>query len=365
MLTRVLALLKKELLSVLKSRQSRLLIIVPPLMQMLMAGYALTMEVTHIRLGVMDKAHTLESRELLAGFANSRWYDKLIYYDSIPAIQQAVMDTDVNCALIINEDFSRNLQQGKQANLQLILDGRQVNSSAIINGYTAQIISAYELQQGSGSVPVSVAERYWFNSNLNYHWSILAAMFSMLSILPCLLLTSMSIARERELGTFEQLTVSPLQPIEILLGKTIPPLALNLLVSLVMVVLMRLIFDLPFAGSIVLLLLSIFVALLATAGTGLFISSLCQTQQQALLGVFSYQMPAVLLSGFVAPVEDMPVIFQELDKLNLMKYYVVISKGLFLKDMSAGAVFSNLWPMTLLAIVTLAAAAICFQRKLD
>lgn len=365
MLIRILALLKKEMLSILKSPQSRMLLIVPPLMQMLMAGYALTMEVTHIQLGVWDKAQTLESRELLAGFASSRWYDRLTFYQDLPTVQQAMMDAEVNCVLIINEDFSRSLARGGQAQLQLILDGRQVNSAAIINGYTAQIVTSYGTQHGGSTLPVQVAERYWFNPNLNYHWTILAAVFTMLSTLPCLLLTSMSIAREREMGTFEQLLVSPLQPVEILIGKTVPPLILGLLVSLVMIFLMHLLFELPLAGSLFLLVLSIGVALLATAGIGLFISSLCRTQQQALLGVFSYQMPAILLSGFIAPVEDMPMFFQKLDKLNLMQYYVVIAKGLFLKDMSAATVLSNLWPMALLACVTLGAAGFCFRRTLE
>jgi ABC-2 type transport system permease protein len=364
-LTRLLALIKKEFLSVLKSKQSRMLIIVPPLLQMLMAGYALNMEVTHIHLGVWDKAQTLESRELLAGFASSRWYDKITYYDNMPAVQQAIVDTDVNCAIIINEDFSRNLAQGKQAALQLILDGRQVNSSAIINGYVSQIVTSYGLSHGGTELPIQVAERYWFNPNLNYHWTILAAIFTMLSTLPCMLLTSMSVARERELGTFEQLLVSPLQPVEILIGKTIPPFILGLIVSLVMVFLMHLIFAMPFTGSLPLLVLSIAIALLSTAGVGLFISSLCRTQQQALLGVFTFQMPATLLSGFISPVTDMPEIFQQLDKLNMMQYYVFISKGLFLKDMSTATVLSNLWPMAVLAIVTLAAATFCFRRRLE
>jgi ABC-2 type transport system permease protein len=283
----------------------------------------------------------------------------------MPTLEEAMADQDIDCALIINENFSRNIRQGSPADVHLILDGRQVNTSAIISGYSALIVNGYIEQLTGSSLPIDIAVRNWFNPNLDYKWTILATVFTVLSTLSCLLLTSMSVSREKEMGTFEQLTVSPLQPFEILIGKTLPPFFISVTMSIFMLILMSVVFGLPFRGSLGLLMVAVGVALLALSGIGLFISSLCRTQQQSLLGVFAYEMPAILLSGFISPVEDMPYIFQAIDVVNPMKYYVIIAKGLFLKQMSAATVYANVWPMAAIAVITLTLAAVMFRRKME
>lgn len=365
MLARIIALLKKEFIMTFNNTQSKVVILLSPIIMLFMFGYAVTMEVKNIQMGVWDKSQTVESRELIASFKNSRWYRDIFYYEDMPTLKEAMADQDIDCALIINEDFSRKLRNGSQADVHLILDGRQVNTSAIISGYSALIVNGYMEQLKGTSLPVNIAVRNWFNPNLDYQWTILATVFTVLSTLSCLLLTSMSISREKEMGTFEQLTVSPLQPIEILIGKTLPPFFISVVMSIFMLIIMSGVFGLPFRGSLGLLGLSVGVALLALSGIGLFISSLCRTQQQSLLGVFAYEMPAILLSGFISPVEDMPYIFQVIDYFNPMKYYVVIAKGLFLKQMSAATVYANVWPMAVIAVITLTMAAMLFRRKLE
>ena len=365
MLRRIIALLRKEFLSILNNRQSRLLVIVPPLIQLLMFGYAVTMEVKNIEIGIVDKCRTVESRELIAGFASSRWFSKVVPLENTASLRQAVDNQDIDCALIINEDFSRKLKQNTATAVYLILDGRQINSASIINVYVNNIISNYAQSYNNLAPPIEIVIRNWFNPNLDYQQTILAAVFTMLSTLPCLLLTSMSIAREKELGTFEQLTVSPLTSTEILIGKILPPFIIAFAVSILLTGLMRLIFAMPFVGSLWLLIISIAISLVAVSGIGIFISSICKTQQQALLGVFAYQMPAILLSGFISPVEDMPWLMQQLNYFNPMRYYVVISKGLFLKDMSCAAVFSNLWPLACIALITMSVAVRCFKSRLQ
>ncbi len=365
MIQRIIALLKKEFIFIWNNKQSRIMIIVPPLIQLVMFGYAVTMEVRNIELGVWDKCNTVESRELIANFQHSRWYSKLLYYDKAAPLKTDMDNAVIDCAIIINQDFAQKLKTGQGTSVYMLLDGRQINSSAIINGYAKEIVNTYVQQVTGSSLPIELAVRHWFNANLNYTWTILAAVFTMLSTLSCLLLTSMSIAREKELGTFEQLIVSPLTAVEILIGKTIPPFAIGLVMSVILIGLMSLIFAMPFRGSLLLMLLVVAVALLAVSGVGLFISSLCRTQQQALLGVFAYQMPAILMSGFISPVEDMPQWLQTINCLNLMRPYVVLCKGLFFKDMSAGAVLTNLVPMLLIAGCTLTIATLSFKRKLE
>ncbi|MCH3914504.1 MAG: ABC transporter permease [Acidaminococcaceae bacterium] len=365
MLARILALLKKEFITTFNNTQSKVVILLPPIIMLFMFGYAVTMEVKNIQMGVWDKSQTVESRDLISCFQNSRWYRDIFYYEDMPTLEEAMADQDIDCALIINENFSRNIRQGSPADVHLILDGRQVNTSAIISGYSALIVNGYIEQLTGSSLPIDIAVRNWFNPNLDYKWTILATVFTVLSTLSCLLLTSMSVSREKEMGTFEQLTVSPLQPFEILIGKTLPPFFISVTMSIFMLILMSVVFGLPFRGSLGLLMVAVGVALLALSGIGLFISSLCRTQQQSLLGVFAYEMPAILLSGFISPVEDMPYIFQAIDVVNPMKYYVIIAKGLFLKQMSAATVYANVWPMAAIAVITLTLAAVMFRRKME
>jgi ABC-2 type transport system permease protein len=180
-----------------------------------------------------------------------------------------------------------------------------------------------------------------------------------------LLLTPLSIARERELGTFDQLVVSPLSASEILLGKTIPPLLISFTLTVLMTIIITTVFGVPLVGSKFLLVLLFIVALLATVGVGLFISSICKTQQQAILGVMTFQIPAVLLSGFVSPIDDMPRIVQFITCFNPLKYFLATTRGLFFKDLSAYNVFMQIIPLLLIAILTLSVASLTFKRKLD
>lgn len=211
MLARILALLKKEFITTFNNTQSKVVILLPPIIMLFMFGYAVTMEVKNIQMGVWDKSQTVESRDLISCFQNSRWYRDIFYYEDMPTLEEAMADQDIDCALIINENFSRNIRQGSPADVHLILDGRQVNTSAIISGYSALIVNGYIEQLTGSSLPIDIAVRNWFNPNLDYKWTILATVFTVLSTLSCLLLTSMSVSREKEMGTFEQLTVSPLQ----------------------------------------------------------------------------------------------------------------------------------------------------------
>jgi ABC-2 type transport system permease protein len=212
---------------------------------------------------------------------------------------------------------------------------------------------------------INVIIRNWFNPNLEYQWFLLVSLITILALVVTLILTALSIARERELGTFDQLIVSPLSSVEILIGKTIPPLFISICLTCAMTAIVITFFKIPFVGSFILFLFATFISLLAIVGIGLFISALCNTQEQAFLGAFIFQMPAVLLSGFTSPVEDMPLILQYIDFLNPIRFFMVISKGIFLKDMGFYDVLLNIVPLCIIATITLSVATFTFKRKLD
>lgn len=366
MLRRILALIRKEFLTIWKDPKSRALIIMPPLLQLFIFANAITLEIRNIDITVLDRSNSVQSRELIAGFENSTRFRKVIYSQNEKDVKYNIETQKVQMALEINNDFASDIKAGKPANVQIIVDGRQTNTAGIVNSYATQIIDNYNQTISTNpGARVNLIVRNWFNPNLEYQWFLLVSLVTMLALMISLLLTALSIARERELGTFDQLIVSPLSSFEILVGKTVPPLIISIILTFVMTYIVIHVFNVPFAGSKPLFLFSTFVALLSIVGVGLFISSLCKTQQQAILGVFTFQMPAILLSGFVSPVEDMPMILQKIDMLNPIKYFMTISKGIFLKNMPFSEVANNLIPLFLIAILTLSIAAMTFKRKLD
>lgn len=366
MFRRILALIKKEFLAIWKDPKSRGLILIPPLLQLFIFANALTLEIRNIDMAVLDRSNTVESRELISRFEHSRWFRDVNLVHNEKEIKHLLETQKIQIGMEIANDFSKNIYAKRPAYVQIIVDGRQTNTASIANGYASQIISAYsnEIAPIKGA-NINLVVRNWFNPNIEYKWFLLVSIITMLALMISILLTAMSIARERELGTFDQLIVSPLTSFEILIGKTIPPLIISIIMTCFMTFMAVHAFKIPFSGSLALFLVSTIISLLSIVGVGLFISSLCKTQQQAVLGVFTFQMPAVLLSGFVSPVEDMPMILQKIDMLNPIKYFMTLSKGIFLKGMEPMDVLNNIIPLILIAILTLSLAGWTFKRKLD
>ena len=364
-LRRVLALMKKEFITIWNDPKSRAIIIAMPLMQLFVFSNAVTMEVRNIDTVVLDRSQSVESRELLSRFENSSRFRKFYYAANENEFQKMLDTQKVQIGININNDFSRNIKSKKGANVQIISDGRQTNSAAIGSGYASQIINLYNAElAGNKSSGLDITVRNWFNPNLEYKWYILTIITAMLSLVTTLILTSLSIARERELGTFDQLIVSPLSSFEILLGKSIPPLVIAMTLTMVMAGIVIVFFHVPFAGSIILFFISILVSLLAIVGVGLYISAICNTQQQAILSVMTFMMPAVLLSGFISPIEDMPLCLQYLTYLNPVRFFMVLSRGIILKGMGIEDVITNLIPLIIIAAITLTLAGRTFKRKL-
>ena len=374
---RVLALMKKEFITIWNDPKTKGIIIGLPIVQLLIFSNAATMEVQNIDVVALDRSKSVESRELLSRFENSPRFRNFYYVENEKDFKKKLDEQKVQIGLMINNDFARDIKSGSIAEVQVIADGRQTNSASIASGYASQIIAAYGTEinpspqpsppRGEGAsigAGINPSVRNWFNPNLEYKWYILTVIVAMLSLVTTLILTALSIARERELGTFDQLIVSPLSSPEILLGKSIPPLIIAMLLTMVMTGIVILVFHIPFAGSVILFLVSIFISLLAIVGVGLYISSICNTQQQAILSVMTFMMPAVLLSGFISPIEDMPVFLQYLTWLNPVRFFMVLTRGIFLKGMGLEDVITNLIPLIIIASITLTLAGRTFKRKL-
>ena len=282
---------------------------------------------------------------------------------------EAIDSRDVLMAMRIPQDFSRRIAAGRTAQVQLILDGRRSNSAQIVAGYASAIITTYNeelLRRGRrGSPPSAVVPRIWFNPNQNAVWNTVPALVAILSALMGLLVTALSVARERELGTFEQLLVSPLTPVEIIIGKALPALLIGMGEASLMIAIGVFVIGVPLLGSLTMLYSTMVVFMLSVIGVGLFISSLAKTQQQAILGTFVFMVPAMLLSGFASPIENMPDWLQTATLANPIRYFIEICKGVFLKEMPLSMALDNLWPMLIIALVTLSAATWLFRHRME
>ena len=365
-LRRIFALIKKEFITTWMDKKSRGMIIALPLLQLFIFSNAITMEVKNIDVVMLDRNNSAESRELISRFEHSPRFRKFYYVNNEKEFKEKIDNQKVQIGIYINNDFSNSVKNRKPADVLIIADGRQTNSASIAGGYASQIVNEYnaEISKAEGA-SINPVIRNWYNPNLDYRRYLLTVIVAMLALVITLLLTALSIAREREVGTFDQLIVSPLSSFEILAGKTIPPLIIAMVLTCFMVLMVIIFFRIKFAGSILLFLISVFVSLLSIVGVGLFISSICKTQQQAILGVITFQMPAVLLSGFISPIEDMPVFLQYLTYLNPVRFFMLLSRGIFLKGMGPEDVFINLVPQIFIAIITLTLASRTFKRKLD
>jgi ABC-2 type transport system permease protein len=364
---RIFALIKKELLATARDRQTRWVVLFSPSFLLLIYAFAVTQEVKNVSMAILNQDMGLTARELVARFEGAQTFKRIYYLRGGSEITPAIESQDVIMVLQIGPDFSRRIAAGQRVAVQLLLDGRRANAAQILLGYTTGIIERFneELSEpGRERAPAIMVARAWFNPNLNPVWSAVPALFVILTAVVGFMVSALAIAREREVGTFEQLLVSPLQPVEILIGKTVPALLIALASATAMLALGWVVLDVPLRGSLPLLYVSMIVYLAAIIGIGLFISSLAATQQQAIIGLFIYLVPATLISGYATPVENMPDWLQWLTEANPITHFIIICKGVFLKDVPAGVILRHTWPMGLIAWATLAAGTWLFRRRI-
>jgi ABC-2 type transport system permease protein len=369
MLARIWALTIKEFLALLKDKRSRLVLIVPPLMQLMVFGYAATFDLNEVPYVIYNQDSGQASRDLVAYFQGSHNFQLLDRLESETQIAPLVESGDALMALVIHPHFSKDLLSGRSGRMQVIIDGRNSNTALILLGYVQSIVTQFSGEwlrtHGGETAPTQLEVRAWFNPNLESRWFIVPGIAGLLTLLVSLLVTSLSVARERESGTFDQLLVTPLRPVEILMGKALPGLIIGFAEASAIIIAGVLWFKVPLLGSLLALYLGLFLFLLSSLGVGLMISSFSATQQQSLLGTFLFMVPAVILSGFATPIANMPHIVQTMTLANPLRYFLVVLRRVFLEGAGAELLLDQYWPMAVIGLVCLTAANLLFRSRMQ
>ena len=365
-LQRLQAQIVKELLCVLRDPKSRFVLVVPPLIQLFVFAFAATLEIRNIDIALMNRDAGGASVELVQQLASSDLIRHIHPAANEQEIARLIDAQEVIAAVVINDSFSRDIAAGKSGTAQLIIDGRRANAGQITLAYLQNIATnvGVTLKSGSGGGE-AVQVRHWFNPNLIYRWFVVPGLSGILTTFIAMLLTALSIAREREFGTFDQLLVSPCTPTEIIIAKMVPAFLISVLLACAMMAAAVFGFGIPFTGSFPLLLLCLMLFVLSLIGIGLMISSFCATQQQAIMGTFSFVVPTVLLSGFATPVSNMPVFLQWIAEAVPLKHFLIIIHGCFLKALPPGEIIANAWPLLVIAVITLGLAVRFVRSRLQ
>jgi ABC-2 type transport system permease protein len=362
MLRRIVAPILEELSALWKDSKTRFVILVPPLVQVVLFAYAASYDVTHVPLGVWNEDSGAQSAELVRRFAFSPAFYIAAAVQSPGQARAALDDKRVAAVLHLPQRFSADVLAGRQAQVQFLVDARRSNTALMVSSYAASIVTAYAQDLHPHRTPLLLLTRDWFNPALESSWFILPGLVCILSLIMALLISALSLARERELGTFEQLLVTPLRPYEILIGKALPGIIVGLIDANIVIAAALLWFRLPFRGDLLLLEAMLVLYLLSAVGIGLALSSIAHTQQQSMLGVFVFAAPMIVLSGYAAPVENMPHAVEVLSRADPVRYMLIAARGLFLQDMPLAVVLQQAWPIALVALVTLGVASVAVRR---
>lgn len=369
MVSRLLSLIVKELIAILGDKRSRVVVMVPPVLQVLVFGYAATYDISRVPYAILNEDGSHASRELVARFDGAPEFERVATLWAAPQIDELVATNQVMLVVHISESFSDDLSSGRDPRVQVIVDGRNSNT-ALIAANDARAIIARFAQEALGRLgrpgpDAVIVDRVWHNPNLLSRWFIVPGIVGLLTMVVTTMVTSLSIARERELGTFDQLLVTPMKPWEILAGKAIPPFLIGMVEAGFIVVVAVYWFGVPLRGSVVVLFTGIACFLLSAIGVGLSISAFARTMQQGLLGAFMFLVPAVILSGFATPIANMPPMIQSLTLLNPLRYYMVVLRGVFIEGASIGSLTTEMGVMLMIGIVMMSMAAYLFRHRVN
>lgn len=364
-----IALVVKEFLAILKDTKSRFVIIGPPIIQMLVFGYAATFDLSNVPFAVYDEDRSAASTALVAGFRGSLNFREVAAITHQEQIAPLIDRRKVLLVLHIRPQFSRAMLRGRPASVQVIVDGRNSNTALIALDYVRSIVTRFNEEwartHGLSGPPAVLESRAWFNPNLESRWFIVPGIVALLTLVVTMMVTALSVAREREQGTFDQLLVTPLTPAQILLGKSIPGFIIGLGEATLIIAVTVFWFRIPLRGNILTLYTGLALFLLSAVGVGLMISSLAVTMQQGLLGAFLFLVPAIILSGFTTPIANMPRWIQNLTRLNPMRYFIVILRSVFLEGASFDTLLNQFWPMAIIGSVTLVLAGWLFRHRMS
>jgi ABC-2 type transport system permease protein len=380
---RLLCIIRKEFRQAFREPRMRGMLFVPPLVQLFVFGFAVNLDVDHATLAWMDGDRTYQSRALLADFQGSGRFDVVAQPANDREVQQLLDSSSADLVVRVLPGFERDLERGRPLSVQVLINGTNSNTASIVSGYASSIITSFASQAmqdrsrdllSARQVPAAVSfhlpriglqTRVWFNPDLLSRNYFVPGIVVNIIMLVTLMLTAMAVVREKEIGTMEQLMVTPIRPIELMLGKTLPFALVGLADTALVVVAALLLFHVPFRGSALLLFSCAGLFLMTTLGAGLFISTISKTQQQAMMTTFLFFQPFFLLSGFAFPIRNMPDSIRYLTYLNPVRYFMEIVRGLFLK----GSGISVLWPqmlaLAIFGVVILTLSSLRFRKRLD
>ena len=365
----------KELIQTLRDKRMRMILIMPPILQLIIFGYAANLDVRHIRTAIWDLDQSVSSRDLIGRFASSKYFDIVSFPQHPEEVKDLITRGDVALSIEIPADFSRKLKKGDTTIVQIILDGTESNTALIALGYANQILSEFSTQllvkrlNRAGMIDfeeagVDLQHRTWFNPSFESRLFYIPGVIASIAFLIPIILTSQAIVREREIGTLEQIMVTPIKSWELMLGKTLPFALLGLLDAIMIALIGVFWFEVPLRGNPLILFLGINLFLLSSVAIGLFISTICSTQQQAQISTFFFAMPAFTLSGFAFPIENMPEWIQYLTYVNPLRYFLVIIRGVFLKANGLDILWPQMLALGILGTLMILLSSLRFQKRL-
>ena len=383
MWSRIREIVRKEFIQILRDPRMRLLLFGPPIFQLVLFGYAVNLDVENAATAWMDMDNTPESRELLAAFQASRYFG----ITGAPGNDREVRDLmdrgEVQAVIRVLPGFSRDIKRGDTTSVQILVDGTNSNTASIVSSYALRIVAGYAGTLGSrrsspspvppaasgpapSVIPVLTAQyRVWFNPDLKSRVYFVPGVIVTIIALVTIMLTAMSIVREKEIGTMEQLMVTPIRPIELIVGKLLPFAIVGVIDSALVVAAALLVFQVPVRGSFPLLFACTVLFLLSSLGVGLFLSTISRTQQQAMMMSFVFFLPAMLLSGFAFPIRNMPEPVQFLTYLNPLRYFMRIVRDLFLKGVGVETLWQPMAALAVFGVVILGLSALRFRKTMD
>lgn len=369
---RIREFVRKEFIQLFRDKKNSPLLIIAPLIQLLVFGYVVTTDVRDIKVAFLDQSHTPESRRLRDAFDANRTFRITHFTDQSRDLDQVLLKRKVDLAIKVGPDFGERIRKGDTSSAQILVDGSMSNMAAVRVAYTSLVLDRlnrafieelYPEKIEYGKIDARI--RTWYNPNLDSQNFYVPGIVAFLIMLVTLLFTSMAIIREKEAGTIEQLIVTPLRPIELILGKTIPYIIIAQ-AQMVMVTAFAIFwFSIPMKGSVLLLFAATALFLLSTLGTGLFISTVSATQQQAMMTTFFFILPFFMLSGFVFPIANMPTVVQWLTYLNPLRYFLTIVRGIFLKGVGLEVLWPQYLALTILGLIVFTGAVSRFRKRLD
>ncbi|MEN6447893.1 MAG: ABC transporter permease [Syntrophaceae bacterium] len=369
---RIRELVRKEFIILFRDRKNRPLLFVAPILQIILFGYVVNYDIRDIRVAVMDQAHTSESRMLIDTIEGNKTFRITSYPGEQREMEQLLLKSRVDLGIKIAPDMGSRIRKGETADVQILADGSMSNVASVRIAYTVLVLDQFNKNmirelygQGMDYGRVDARIRAWYNPNMDSQHFFVPAIVAFVVMLISLLLTSIAVIREREQGTMEQLIVTPLKPIELIMGKTLPYIVISVVQMVVVTGIAKFWFSIPIVGSVVLLFFATCIFLLSTLGVGLFISTVSSTQQQAMMTTFFFILPFFMLSGFVFPIDNMPVVVQWLTYLNPLRFFLVIIRGIFLKGIGLHILWPQFLALAVLGMALFAGAIGRFHKRID